>query len=368
MRENKDEIPPKVSRSDRITLIRQLQADAFSARGKAGERQTRKPEPAELKLLRERAAALAAAIAIMLALLFSTVLDPGLVGLTVLVGGVRREPSASPPQATPRPTADPTLVIRLADVDRDVSPEVVIKLVGIEPESGGVELKGDEPTVLIYHTHDTEAYRQTPDSTYAPSGNCRTEDDGHNVYAVGEELKRLLWEEYGIRALHASEKHEKPLITSAYSRSLETMRRYKEEYPSLEMFIDLHRDGVADTGWEDDFVTVDGLECARMMFVVGTGKSGKSSQFAPSEAPDTEHDMPDFESNYALAVRLTETLLSYDPDFMRNIRVKSGKYNQQVSDKCLLVEVGHNGNTLEQAENSMRFLAKAIASLGLPEQ
>ena len=135
---------------------------------------------------------------------------------------------------------------------------------------------------------------------------------------------------------------------------------YKERYPSIEMFIDLHRDGVADTGYEDDFVTVDGRECARMMFVVGTGKSGRTSQFGPVETEGIAAETPDFEANFALAQKLTET----NDRFMRNINIKSGKYNQQVSDKCLLIEVGHNGNTLEQAKNSMAWLARAIAGLG----
>ena len=250
--------------------------------------------------------------------------------------------------------------IRLADIDKDVGPEVIVRLLGVR-DNGAFGLAGDEPAVLIYHTHDTEAYRPTEDSQYVPSGSFRTEDDSRNVYAVGEELKRILKEEYGVTAIHAAEKHEKPLLTEAYSRSLETMLFYKEKYPSIVMFIDIHRDGVSDTGYEDDFVTVDGLECARMMFVVGTGTSGKSSQYAPDPPEGEEPPAPDFESNYALAAALTERLLSYNERFMRNIRVKSGNYNQQVSSMCLLVEVGHNGNTLEQAKNSMIYLARAIA-------
>ena len=324
-------------------------------------------ELSEAALLRERAGGLLAALFIMLALLFSAALGEGERQLIVSIaepGLPQAAQTAAPsPEPTPEPTQDPTLLIRLADVDKDVSPEVIIKLIGAEAERAKLTLAGDEPRVLVYHTHDTEAYRQVPGAEYEPSGSFRTEDDSNNVYAVGEELCRILREDYGILAIHAGEKHEKPLITSAYSRSLETMRSYKQKYPGLEMFIDLHRDGVSDTGYEGDLVTVDGLECARMMFVVGTGKSGKSSQYAPSEAPDTQNDMPDFESNYALAVRLTETLLSYNERFMRNIRVKSGKYNQQVSGKCLLVEVGHNGNTLQQAKNSMIYLARAIAAL-----
>ena len=300
----------------------------------------------------QRSSALLAALFIMLALLISAALPRETVRLVYAVArpGIRHPTAA--PSPSPEPTDMPKLSIRLAEADKDV-----------EKSGLGMELSGGEPRILIYHTHDTEAYRQTPDSTYVPSGDFRTEDTERNVYAVGEELKRILEEDYGIIAVHAGERHEKPLITTAYSRSLETMLYYKRLYPSIEMFIDLHRDGVSDTGYEDDFVTVDGRECARMMFVVGTGKSGRSSQYGPEETEGVAAQTPDFESNYALAVSLTEKLLTYNSRFMRNIRIKSGKYNQQVSNKCLLVEVGHNGNTLEQAENSMIFLARAIAAL-----
>ena len=324
-------------------------------------KETRRIDP-EIRRLIGRSAALLAALFIMLALLISAALPVETVRLVYTVAQPGLPQRTAEPSPAPAPTADPTLVIRLADVDKDVDPEVIIRLINVE-RGGGVELAGSEPRVLIYHTHDSEAYRQTPDSTYTPSGNCRTEDNTRNVYAVGEELKRILEEDYGIIAVHADEKHEKPLITTAYSRSLDTMLYYKNLYPTIEMFIDLHRDGVADTGYEDDFVTVDGLECARMMFVVGTGKSGRTSQYGPEETEGVAAESPDFESNYALARSLTEQLLSVNGRFMRNIRVKSGKYNQQVSSSCLLVEVGHNGNTLEQAKNSMRFLARAIANL-----
>lgn len=324
-----------------------------------GPERKRGAESEEIRRLSERASALIAAVFVLLALFFSNAAPDG---FNKLVSALA-EPMDRGSSPTPSPSPDASVSIRLADVDSDVSPDIVIKLQSIAPSGKSIPLRGDEPTVLVYHTHDTEAYRQTPDATYEPSGDFRTEQEEESVIAVGEELCRILREEYGIIAVHAEERHEKPLITSAYSRSLRTMLRYKEEYPSIEMFIDLHRDGVAETGFEDDFVTVDGLECARMMFVVGTGKSGKTAQNSPTDPPGVASELPDFESNYALAARLTEELLSYDPHFMRNLRVKAGKYNQQVSSQCLLVEVGHNGNTLEQAKNSMIYLAKAIAKL-----
>lgn len=318
-------------------------------------RREKKNMTEEVRRMTELAAALISAAAVMLLMLFASFLDAE----NALVMGEALAPAG---MIEPKPTADPNVFIRLADVDSDVSPEVLISLSRIT-RGERIELKGTEPRILIYHTHDSEAYRMTAGEEYEQSGDFRTEDDRYNVYAVGEELCRILREEYGIIAVHADEKHEKPLITSAYSRSLETMLEYKERYPTIEMFIDLHRDGVPETGYENDFVTVDGLECARMMFVVGTGKSGKSSQYAPEPSTEAELAVPDFESNYALAAELMESLLKYDGRFMRNIRVKSGKYNQQVSNKCLLIEVGHNGNTLTQAKNSMKYLAAAIAAL-----
>lgn len=323
----------------------------------SGGREKKRDEAAQL---RQRAAALLASVFIMLALLVSAVMSAEarayLIAAALPGSGAGSSPS-------PSPAPDPLLEIKLADVDGDVPEEVVIKLIGILPLKEVQTAREGEPTVLVYHTHDSEAYRPEREGEYEASGSCRTLDNRYNVYAVGEELCRILLEKYGIIALHADEKHEQPLLTTAYLRSLETMRKYREEYPTLQTFIDLHRDGVADTGFEDDYVTVEGKQCARMMFVVGTGKSGKSAQLVPGETPDTVNDMPDFESNYALALRLTESLLGVNGRFMRNIRVKSGKYNQQVSSQCLLVEVGHNGNTLEQAKNSMEWLAWALAEV-----
>lgn len=302
----------------------------------------------------ETAAAALFALAFALALLFSGVLPESV--------RANMDGLVSAAYFTPEPTEDTgaRILIRLADVEPDVDPGVIIKLIRAEVGEGP-GLVGELPTVLIYHTHDTEAYRPTEDEPYEQTGSFRTEDDTKNVYAVGEELKKHL-SEYGIIALHAAEKHEKPLITSAYERSIETVRRYRELYPSLVLFIDLHRDGVADTGYEDDYALVDGLECAKMMFVVGTGTSGKSSQYAEDPKEGEEPGLPDFEGNYALARSLTETLLSYNEGFMRKIRVKAGNYNQQAGPRCLLIEVGHNGNTLAQAKNSMIYLAKAIAA------
>ena len=208
--------------------------------------------------------------------------------------------------------------------------------------------------MLIYHTHTTEAYFPTKRYTYAVSSPWRTKDNGMNVVAVGEKLCTLLNERYGIYAIHDITDHEPPKLSSAYSRSLETMLEYKRKYPTIELFIDLHRDAYGnDPKAPADYLVIDGKECARIMFVVGTGEGATGAGF---------DEMPDFQSNYALAKGISEYLDTIHHSLARNIRVKVGRYNQHVSSHCLLAEIGHNANTFEQAMNSVEFLAEAIAN------
>ncbi len=205
------------------------------------------------------------------------------------------------------------------------------------------------PQVLIYHTHTLEAYRQIEGQEYVEAGAWRTNDFDSSVIAVGEVLKAQL-ESYGYTVLHDTTNHEPPSLKTAYSRSLETMERYAKEYPTLRLFIDLHRDAYNDVeAGKKDFVTVDGNECARMMFVVGTGEKYSIK--------------PNYESNYKLALAVTNELESICKGFTRPIRVKTGRYNQQVSDMCLLIEVGHNANALEQAKNAAKYAALAISKV-----
>lgn len=262
------------------------------------------------------------------------------VALTIAV--MSAEKTSAEPVKTPEPahTQEPEQTA-VFDVE-------LVKLK--EPEK--LTLTGGAPTVLIYHTHATEAYRQTEDSQYEESGSFRTLDEEKNVVAVGEVLKDTLYEEYGIVAMHDTTNHEPPKLATAYSRSVKTMEKYRAEYPTIELYIDLHRDayGKSESGAED-YVTVDGVETARLMFVVGTGEGATGTGF---------DEMPDFEGNYALAEELTRRLNEIAPGITRSIRVKTGRYNQHIG-RCILAEIGHNANTLEQAKNAARLLARVIA-------
>ena len=208
-------------------------------------------------------------------------------------------------------------------------------------------LRSDKPTILIYHTHTTEAYTQTETETYQEAGKWRTKDNTKNVVAVGERLKEILERDYGFLVIHDTTDHEPPKLATAYERSLKTMERYHTEYPSIVLFIDLHRDAYAADNAPCDYLSINGTETARLMLVVGKGEKYE--------------DKPYFESNLALARRMTEYLNSIDSKLCRPIREKTGRYNQHVAPNCILVEVGHNANTLFQALAAMPYLAESIA-------
>jgi len=212
------------------------------------------------------------------------------------------------------------------------------------PKAFQVSTQG--PQILIYHTHTREAYLEEDVAVYN-AGNWQTTQQSHSVVAVGEVLKAEL-ESFGFSVIHDVTDHAPPSQATSYSRSLQTMKEYLSNYPTIRMFIDVHRDAYNNIeAGSKDFVTVNGEECARMMFVVDNG-----------EGYDVK---PDYESNYKLAQAITNELENIHKGFTRPIRIKSHSHNQNVSDMCLLIELGHNANTLQQAKNAAKYAALAIS-------
>lgn len=238
------------------------------------------------------------------------------------------------------------------EINFDVIPEdIKMEIIKFSTEAQQqYTVNGQGPQILIYHTHTREAYFEADESIYN-AGEYQTTDQSHSLVAVGEALKEAL-ETYGFTVIHDTTDHVPPRQGTAYVRSLQTMLAYKQQYPTLRVFIDLHRDAYGNgypppEAGQKDFVTVDGQECARVMCVVGTGES--------------YDERPDYESNFKLAQAMTDELEDICDRFTRPVRVKSNRYNQHVSDMCLLIEVGHNANTLQQAENSAKYIALALS-------
>lgn len=207
-----------------------------------------------------------------------------------------------------------------------------------------------DPQVLILHTHTTEGY-MTYDAGYYNAGDRdRTKDNTKNVCAVGEAI-RLTLEAAGITAIHDTTIHDSPQYTGAYTRSAATAQEILERYPSIRVVLDIHRDAVLEAGAVvKPTATVDGKKAAQMMLITGVVTTD-----------DLPH--PNWQKNLTLATQLQAALDEVSPDLMRPLNTVASRYNQHLSPGWLLVEVGAEGNTVEEAVYSGQILAKTLAQL-----
>lgn len=197
--------------------------------------------------------------------------------------------------------------------------------------------------VLIYHTHTHEAYAQTAEDPYLETEQWRTTDRAHSVVRVGDALADSL-RDMGVQVVHDTTDHEPPKLGTAYTRSLETLEAHADE--RFDLAIDLHRDAYDERIQDARAVAVSGVSSAQIMILVGKGEGF-------SKKPDTAR-------NLAFAKRLTERLNALSPDLCREVLIKTGRYNQHVITPSLLVEVGHNLNTLKEALAAVPTLAQGI--------
>lgn len=225
------------------------------------------------------------------------------------------------------------------------APDVIEKVI-VEKAEPIIESTDKPKSVLIYHTHDTESYRMESKGEYEESDPYRTEDDRYNIVAVGEELAKLLREK-GIEVIHDTTGHEQPKLGTAYVRSLETLQSYDTE--NFDLIIDLHRDAASTRNTNPSTVEFDEKTCARLMLLIGNGNNFS-----------TDHP---WKENYALAEAITEELNTVCPGICREVMVKDGRYNQHLSTKCVLIEVGHNENTLKEALNTCEPLAITLEKI-----
>ena len=202
--------------------------------------------------------------------------------------------------------------------------------------------------VLIYHTHTYEAYEQTADDPYQALEKWRTRDERHNVVAVGKALRASL-EAMGFVVTHDTTAYEPPTMDDAYERSLVMLESRIGAGEAYDLIIDLHRDAIASSSGVRRTVVIGGEEVARFMVLVGKGTTGGYVQ------------KPDWEANLAIAERITESLNQQCDMLARDVKIKTGRFNQHIADRCVLIECGMNTNTLQEVLAGVPYLAQAIA-------
>ena len=208
-------------------------------------------------------------------------------------------------------------------------------------------LDGDGPRVLIYHTHTWEAYTQVDESRYVETEKWRTSDNGANVVAVGAALANSL-RALGCTVVHDSTAFEPPNLDSAYQRSLDMLEKRSAAGETYDLYIDLHRDAISSQSTIKRTVNIGGVNVARFMVLVG---KGTGSGF------DVK---PDWEANYAIAEIITESLNGQCNSLARDIKVKTGRFNQHIAPQCVLIECGNNENTLQEVLDGVPYLAQAV--------
>lgn len=202
--------------------------------------------------------------------------------------------------------------------------------------------------VLIYHTHTYEAYEQTEGKTYVQTEKWRTADNDNNVVAVGKALTASL-EALGIEVVHDTTAFEPPTMDDAYERSLAMLERRRTNGETYDMYIDLHRDAIASLSTIKRTVQISGEDVARFMVLVGKGTTGGYTE------------KPDWEANLVIAQSITDSLNAQCANLARDVKVKTGRFNQHIANCCILIECGMNTNTLDEVLAGVPYLAQAIA-------
>lgn len=237
----------------------------------------------------------------------------------------------------------------------DVPSEIIIQAQAIDWEaSDPVVLTGEGAQVLIYHTHSREAYEQDPDHPYKMAEPWRCDDPSQTVRQVGQVLADGL-NQKGIPTYHDTTEHEQGDFGTSYTRSLQTLTKDMEKYPSLKVFIDLHRNGYDNEPPKesDETAVINGKKAARFFVLIGTGQ-GQTTSFT---------DKPNWQENYKLAKKITAASDELYPGLAKDVCIRSGRYNQHVSTNAILIEVGSNYTTLDEAITTAQLLSDVLAEV-----
>ena len=196
------------------------------------------------------------------------------------------------------------------------------------------------PQILIYHTHSQEGYADS-----VPG------DASMTVVGVGDYLTELLTQKYGFSVIHHTGQYDVGDRDHAYAKAGPALEQILAENQSIEVVIDLHRDGV---GNNTRLVTEqNGVQMAQVMFFNGLSRTTKTG--------DIEYLYnPYIADNLAVSFQMQLKAAEYYPGFTRRIYLKGYRYNMHYCPKTLLIEVGAQTNTLEEAKNAMVPLADLL--------
>lgn len=207
-----------------------------------------------------------------------------------------------------------------------------------------ITVDGKEPKILIYHTHSQEAFADS-----------KKGDTSTTIVGMGEYLAEILNETYQIPTMHHEGVYD--LIdgnldrSKAYQLAEQEIKKILKKNPSIEVVIDLHRDGVGDS---THLVTeIQGEKTAQIMFFNGMSRTKANGDISYLYNPYIE-------DNLAFSLQMQIEAAKKYPGFTRHIYLKSYRYNMHLMPKTLLIEAGAQTNTVKEMRNAMEVLADVL--------
>lgn len=203
--------------------------------------------------------------------------------------------------------------------------------------------KSGKKQILIYHTHGASEY-------FSDSKNGKIED---SVVGVGDELTKEL-EKLGYGVIH--DKTHYDLINGsldrslAYNKALDGIKKILAANPDVKVIIDLHRDSVGKG--KHTYTTINGKKSAIVMFFNGLSRT--------RSGPITYLENPNLQGNLAFSLQLKCKAMEYYDGFTKPIYLKGYRYNLHLQERSLLIELGNENNTVEEAKNAAAPLADVL--------
>ncbi|MGN1418926.1 MAG: stage II sporulation protein P [Acutalibacteraceae bacterium] len=217
-------------------------------------------------------------------------------------------------------------------------------------EKADLSLDKKKPEILIYHTHTTEAFQYLDRDFYAVGFKPRSNDPARNMVRVGEEICAEL-EKAGYKVLHDKTIHDES-YSGAYAHSKASVEKYLKQYPSIQITLDIHRDAIEQSDGTKIKPTaqIGSKKAAQVMIISGCQEQGNGIE-----------DFADWRYNLVFAVQLQKAMEENFPSLTRPLFFCPRRYNMNLTRCSLLIEIGSDANTLEEAVLSGRCVGKSLA-------
>lgn len=204
-----------------------------------------------------------------------------------------------------------------------------------------IQKNTEGPQILIYHTHSQEGFADS-----VPG------DESTTIVGAGEHLAEILRNQYGYNVLHHKGQYDVKTRDNAYSKALPEIQKVLEENPTIQVVIDLHRDGIDESAGKL-VMDLDGRPTARFMFFNGVSCGKRTGNI------DYLYN-PNLEENLAFSFQLKKAAEEYYPGLARKNYINAYRYNMHLCGRTTLIELGAQNNTVEEIMNACYPIAHIL--------